>query len=176
MELHFIGTGAAYYPKLGSTSAYLMLQEHLYLIDCGETVFSKIWNHNILKACHDVYVLVTHLHSDHIGSLGSFISYTRNILKKDITILTMDDTIVEILRFTGLAPAQYTFWNDFNCVFPGDLQIEPQIVVHDKSMKCYGYILSDGINKYYYGGDSEGIPSNILNGIADGSILGHIRK
>ncbi len=79
MQLNFLGIGAAYYPPFGSTSAYFVVQGHFYLIDCGETVFSALWNNHDLNECKDIYVLITHLHADHIGSLGSFISYSVNI-------------------------------------------------------------------------------------------------
>lgn len=41
MELHFTGTGAAYYPRLGSNAAFFVKNNHLFMIDCGESTFRK---------------------------------------------------------------------------------------------------------------------------------------
>lgn len=42
MELHFTGTGAAYYPRLGSNAAFFVKNNHLFMIDCGESTFRKM--------------------------------------------------------------------------------------------------------------------------------------
>ena len=170
MKLRFLGIGAAYYPPFGSTSAYFVAQGHFYLIDCGETVFSTIWNNNDLNECDDIYVLITHLHADHIGSLGSFISYCVNILKKTVTLITPDKTISTILSLTGLQKDSYVLQDSFVSCFPGNIKIVPHAVLHDTSMQCYGYMLSDGEEWIYYGGDCYGIPTDILLGLQDGTI------
>ncbi len=170
MKIKFLGTGAAYYPPLGSTSAYFVAQKHLYLIDCGETVFSCLWSKDELKECEDVQVLITHLHADHIGSLGSFISYCVNVLKKAVTVITPDKTIATVLSLTGLPSDTYSLCDNFTGIFPGNIKIIPHAAIHDPSMKCYGFLLGDGKDSIYYGGDCYGIPDDILQGLQDGKI------
>ncbi|WP_279232171.1 MBL fold metallo-hydrolase [Clostridium sp. HBUAS56017] len=47
----------------------------LLLLDCGETVFKKILEKNVMDGAKQVHILITHIHSDHIGSLGGFIGF-----------------------------------------------------------------------------------------------------
>ena len=96
MDIKFLGIGAAYYPAWGSNSAFFMLEDHLYLLDCGETSFQRIVSRPELAICAGVTVLVTHLHADHIGSLSTFAAYCLQVLKKKICIATPDSTLPHI--------------------------------------------------------------------------------
>ena len=75
MELKFLGKGAAFYPVLGNTSAYFIYDKNLFLIDCGESVFKKVYEKDLFSEIDNIYVFITHTHSDHIGSLSSLILY-----------------------------------------------------------------------------------------------------
>lgn len=170
MELTFLGTGAAYYPVLGSTSAYFKAADTLYLIDCGETTFASLFDRIELYQANDVVVILTHIHSDHFGSLGSFTSYCKNILGKKVTILTPDENVVKVLAMTGLTLQDYTYDNNFEKTFSGNIRITPVEVIHDPCMGCYGYYFDDGNEVIYYGGDSCGMPDGLLEKIKDGSV------
>ena len=80
--LKFIGIGSCFNSKYGNTSAYYFdeAEQSLFLIDCGETVFSELDKRGMLKMLKDITVLITHLHSDHIGSLPSLIFYAKFVL------------------------------------------------------------------------------------------------
>lgn len=170
MKLTFLGTGAAYYPVLGSTSAYFVKDGCLYLIDCGETTFARIFGRKVLTDCEQVHVLISHLHADHIGSLGSFISYCKNVLHKPVTVLCPDPTLSAVLSMTGLTYDDYTFCKNLNCVFPGNITFTPILVKHDMSMCCYGYFIKDDEEVVYYGADACGIPDGILSQLRDGTL------
>jgi len=75
MELTFLGRGAGFYPAEGSTSAYFLDKGELFLIDCGESVFKALVDRKLLDSVSGLNVLITHTHSDHIGSLGSLLLY-----------------------------------------------------------------------------------------------------
>ena len=170
MKLTFLGTGAAYYPVLGSTSAFFVKENCLYLIDCGETTFARLFGREVLNTCDKVYVLISHLHADHIGSLGSFISYCKNVIRKEVTVLCPDTTLVAVLSMTGLTKDDYTYCAHFDQVFPGNIQFTPVLVKHDSSMGCYGFFIKDEDETIYYGADSCGIPDGILAQLGDGTI------
>lgn len=40
----------------------------MILIDCGETIARKIIKENVLEGIEELYILISHTHSDHIGS------------------------------------------------------------------------------------------------------------
>jgi ribonuclease BN (tRNA processing enzyme) len=77
MKLEFLGRGGAFFPEEGNTSAFFIENKTLFLIDCGESVFGKIVQTDLLKKnqIEEVYCFVTHMHSDHTGSLSSLIYY-----------------------------------------------------------------------------------------------------
>ena len=87
MNLIFLGRGAAFNPTEGNTSAYWIDNKTLFLIDVGETVFQKIMKENILENVEDIYIMITHTHSDHIGSIGSLASFCYYQLQKKIKII-----------------------------------------------------------------------------------------
>ncbi|MFQ9702485.1 MAG: MBL fold metallo-hydrolase [Enterocloster clostridioformis] len=67
---------------MGNTSAWFEADGCLFLVDCGETVYELLMKRSSLREYRQIYVLLTHLHADHVGSLGSLISYNYCILGK----------------------------------------------------------------------------------------------
>lgn len=91
--LTFLGRGSCYnVAKEGSTSAFYRIGVSLLLIDCGETTFSDLLKHkDILIGVETISILITHMHSDHIGSLPSLIYYATFVLKAKVFILSADN-------------------------------------------------------------------------------------
>lgn len=155
MELKFLGTGSAFNRKLGCSSAYRIVGGcKLQLIDCGEDVFDKILEQNLLEGKDSVSVYITHLHSDHIGSLGSLIFYCYYIKNIRVDVLTGDNKkdVEKFLELTGA----------LNCctVLEATFFTEPS---HVKELKTCGYKIYVGTSKYiYYSGDSNVLFYDIL--------------
>jgi len=87
MELKFLGRGAAFNPKEGNTSAYFIENNQLFLIDCGESVFERLIELDLLNNIESINLMITHTHSDHIGSLGSLVMYAYYTLKRPLNII-----------------------------------------------------------------------------------------
>ena len=49
----------------------------MILIDCGETIARKIIKEYILDGIEELYILISHTHSDHIISLGTLLFYSK---------------------------------------------------------------------------------------------------
>lgn len=60
MNLKFLGRGSAFNPKEGNTSAYFIDNNQLFLIDCGETVFEKLVDSDLLKNIDSINLMITH--------------------------------------------------------------------------------------------------------------------
>lgn len=75
MKLSFLGRGSAFNPKEGNNSAYFISDNQLFLIDCGENIFGKILENKLLDNIETINLMITHTHSDHVGSLGSLVNY-----------------------------------------------------------------------------------------------------
>ena len=87
MELLFLGRGSAFNISEGNNSAYFIDKNELFLIDCGESIFERIIERNLLDSVSCVNVMITHTHSDHVGSIGSLIMYCYYVLKMGVNII-----------------------------------------------------------------------------------------
>ena len=87
MGIKFLGTGGAFHPSCGSSSALLQFGKTV-LIDCGNDVFSKLLEQELVDQID--YAFITHTHEDHISSLSSLIYYKKLILKETLKIECVD--------------------------------------------------------------------------------------
>lgn len=170
MELHFTGTGAAYYPRLGSNAAFFVKNNHLFMIDCGESTFRKMEARDEIRTCDKITVFITHLHADHIGSLGSFASYCLSVLQKRITVIAQDDTVVEILKLMGVPADMYDFTTDHTRIFEDGLHVEAVPVKHASDMKCCGLLICDEEETTYFSADASELSDDILQQFKQGKI------
>jgi ribonuclease BN (tRNA processing enzyme) len=53
--------------EFGNSSALITCNGKTYLIDCGFTIYASLKKHDLFNKID--YVLLTHLHNDHTGSL-----------------------------------------------------------------------------------------------------------
>ena len=170
MVLQFTGTGAAYYPCLGSNAAFFVKNNHLFMIDCGESTFRKMEARDEIRVCDKITVFITHLHADHIGSLGSFTSYCLSVLQKRVTVVAQDDTVVEILKLMGVPVDLYDFTTDYTQNFENGLHIKVIPVKHASDMKCCGLLIRDEEETTYFSADAAELPDDILQKFKQGKI------
>lgn len=112
MKLNFLGTGNAFNPNMGNTSAYFIDKNELFLIDCGESVYHAIMNTGLLADAKDMHLMITHTHSDHVGSLGTLVLYVYWVLGKTLKIIlpinaTYIKDIRTLLSIFGCLPKMY---------------------------------------------------------------------
>jgi len=114
MELTFLGRGAGFNPVEGSTSSYFLDNGELFLIDPGESVFHTLVAKKILDSVSALSVLITHTHSDHVGSLGSLLLYASVVKKFKTNIITDKNmafapNISTLLKIYGVPEKMYQF-------------------------------------------------------------------
>lgn len=164
--LNFLGNGSAFNTEFGNTSAYIKEDKTLLLIDCGETTFQKIKEINLLKGIKNVKVLITHLHSDHSGSLSSLIYYCYYIMGIKVKIYnnSLQNDIEAFLSFQGNRKGvHYEFLSNLE----GIEEIETS---HSEDLKSYGYYIRYKNKSIYFSGDSKSIPEKILKMFLDNEI------
>lgn len=179
-ELKFIGSGDAFNIERGNTSAYFIFKKTLVLIDCGETVFSRIIKLKLLKDIDRVIILITHLHSDHVGSLGTFVAYLKFIAVIKPEIYIPNDDFMNYINNIGIESTWYQGYivgvnKDFPIIHDNNNWIYSKYIYtnHKPEMNCYGLILGSFVYKLegeilhrisaiYYSGDSYIIPNEIL--------------
>lgn len=81
MKINFLGIGSAWNIEYDNTSAYIKKENKMILIDCGETIARKIIENNVLDGIDELYILISHTHLDHVGSLGTLLFFL-NITKR----------------------------------------------------------------------------------------------
>lgn len=91
MTIDFLGIGSAWNVEQDNTSAYIKKGNKMILIDCGETIARKIIKENILEGIEEIYILISHIHSDHIGILGTLLFYSKYNKKIKDKIVLPDD-------------------------------------------------------------------------------------
>lgn len=155
--LKFIGNGSCFNISKRNTSCYYKDNDNLLLIDCGEDIFKELISKDILRDIKNIYVTITHLHSDHVGSLPSLIFYCNIVLKIKVTVIyPQQENITTLLTLMGVNKFIYNYLNpetEIN-VF-GEIFIKSCISIHTDSIVAYSYMLTIDNNKIFYSGDNS---------------------
>lgn len=167
--IRFLGCGSAFNPLWGNTSAYFTMEDSLFLIDAGETVFSKLYKMKLLESCRNIFIVITHTHADHVGSLPSIISYAYYVLGKRVKIIYPEESLTGLLDMMGIIRAAYEMVTGRNWTI-GNIVIQAVDVKHEENINCYGYLLEFPEKKIYYSGDSYEVPERVLEGFRTGEI------
>ena len=173
--INFIGIGSAFNTELGNTSAFVKKNNSLILIDCGGNVFHRLQELSLLEGIENLYIVITHTHPDHIGSLGEEIFYSYYILKQIPTIFFPSKELIKgLLESIGVSAEMYNL-NSFEMVDVkdtqlGELIIEFMPVSHVDTIPAYGFIMKLYEKLFYYSGDANTISSKVINKIISGEI------
>lgn len=173
--IKFIGMGSAFNTEIGNTSAFVKKNSSLLIIDCGGTVFHRLQELNLLDGIENLYVIITHTHPDHVGSLGELIFYSYYILKRRLTIFFPRKELIEgFLTSIGVSAEMYKINSieitDVNDIQLGKFSIEFLPVSHVDTIPAYGFIMKLKEKSFYYSGDANNISINILNRIMSGEV------
>ncbi|BCN30778.1 MBL fold metallo-hydrolase [Anaeromicropila herbilytica] len=173
--LKFIGSGSAFHTARGNTSAFVKTNNSLLLIDSGGTVFHRLQELNLFDGLEHLYIVITHTHPDHVGSLGEVIFYSYYILNHRPTIFFPRKELLEVfLTSIGVTPDMYHLnsndrisINDKNI---GDFRIIFIPVSHVDTIPAYGFTIELGGQVFYYSGDSNDISNTIIEKLKSGQI------
>lgn len=163
MELIFLGRGSSSNIIDGNTSAYFIDKSNLFLIDCGESVYAKLIENNILEGINNVYLMVTHTHPDHFGSAGNLaINYYfgSNKTKKIYIILPKrakhKRNIKMLLKHSGCKGTfNFIKENMFDNMYSSFKSIRYVKTDHCDALNCYGLIFTTENGLVYYSGDTR---------------------
>ncbi|WP_312492302.1 MBL fold metallo-hydrolase [Anaerosporobacter sp.] len=177
--LTFLGTGGAFNTERGNTSAYFELGTELFIIDAGEDVFPKLVKKNVFEGKTRVNIFITHLHSDHAGSLGTLIAYLYikvfNLDRSKVCIYFPSEAITELLALQGIKQDMYTlFINRWDELYIDGYEKQPEYnfeptshtgdLDYNKQVNCFSieFYLKNEFG-FYYSGDTSEFNQKLLN-------------
>lgn len=162
MKIEFLGIGSAWNINEDNTSAYIKKDSKMILIDCGESIARKIIKEDILSGVNELYILISHTHSDHIGSIGTLLFYSKykkNIInrivvpKDEVFISNLKEYVRLVDISTEVEFVEEKFLKDkFNFINFSILKAN-----HVKNLPCYCFLLEDNENLIYYSADNNNI-------------------
>jgi len=176
-KLKFLGRGSGYNVIEGNTSAFLKRNDTLLLIDCGESIFEKIIKSDLINGIKNVHVLITHMHSDHIGSLGSFVGYCywKSKIKTNIYFYEKEK-IGEFLKLTGAVEGESFVLHDTiqKRIEALNLTFFSSLTKHAKMVNTYSFLLEfDYENDIFYSGDTYETNFDVIPYLKEGNLIYH---
>lgn len=151
MQIKFLGTGGAFDWQYGTSAATVQTNNKLFLIDCGRSVFPRLMEHELIEKFD--YLVLTHLHGDHVGSIFEVLCQ-RSLLGKETPIIVPDEAfgkdIKSLLDMLHYSRNQDVFIpiNDVSEI--GRIDTYGQ---HVADMRNYAYYFSEDDELIYYSGD-----------------------
>lgn len=154
MEIKFIGYGGAFDYKYGNSAALVNINNNSILLDCGHSVYPALRAKN--KIDDFDYVLITHLHDDHAGSLSTVLfhrhfSFSSKRLKLIYPEEKFRQELNSFLSFPMQKPEKYFDFIPMD-EFP-EMDFIDTFGRHSESMQTYSYIFKDNDKVVVYSGD-----------------------
>ena len=164
--LKFIGTGSAFNTELGNTSAYIKNDKTVFIFDCGESAFARMKQIKLFENVENVYIFITHTHSDHVGSIGSLIHYLNlfNGIVANIIVSTDEEAannqmkVMKNLLHTygcGEDAYEFTYADMLEDVLPNLSDVKMVEVKHVDNLKSYSIELYFKDRTIYFVGDNR---------------------
>ncbi len=162
MNIEFLGIGSAWNIKYDNTSAYIKKDNKMILIDCGESIARKIIKDNILDNIEELYILISHTHSDHVGSLGTLLFYStyNKGIKNKIVLPDNKEYITDLKTYLKLvdisSEIEFIDANTLKEIFKFKT-FDILRATHVDNLPCYCFVFEDDENIIYYSADNSNI-------------------
>lgn len=155
MEIKFLGTGGAFDYEYGNSSAWVVRGGAHILIDCGNTTYAALRQAGVADRID--YMLITHFHDDHVGSLCTTILHHKFLRqptrKAHILVPNWEfrDQLYEFIRFGLINPEEYVSFSLIDEM--SGLTAIDTFGLHVPGMQSYGYLFEDEDEILAYSGD-----------------------
>lgn len=132
MKLHILGCYSAT-PRIltNPTSQVLDINNHLFLIDCGEGTQVELRRHKI-KFFRIKHIFISHLHGDHVYGLVGLISSFK-MLKREAPLYIYGPKGIK--EFISIQLKLSNSWTDYPLHFHELSSKEPEVIFEDNKAK-----------------------------------------
>ncbi len=159
MEFRFIGTGGAFDFEYGNSAAWIQFRGKNILLDCGHAAYRRLREIGIAGKID--YMLITHFHDDHIGSLSTAILHQKHLRKppEKVQILIppgpvgaqFQDQLYAFLAHSLIQPEKYLDFVPLDTL-DGIHAIDTS-GKHVKDMLSFGFAFEDEQENVLFSGD-----------------------
>jgi ribonuclease BN (tRNA processing enzyme) len=166
--IRFVSTGGIFDCKMGNSSMIININQDNILVDCGYTVYSALVKNSLIEKID--YILITHLHGDHIGSIHPLILHLVNKCKKKVRIIYPTNSflkqLIDYLQFFLIDVNKYVEFININELYNIGYVDTTNFHVAGMQSFAYYFIYSDSL--IYVSGDlgKVEITENFLNSIS----------
>ncbi|MCX6232771.1 MAG: MBL fold metallo-hydrolase [Bacteroidetes bacterium] len=163
INLKFVSTGGIFDYNIGNSAAILEHKQGRILIDCGYTVYADLCKKGMIE--HIDYLLITHLHGDHVGSLHPFILHinNKNLIKQKVKLLypteEFKEQIHKYMTYFLIDPNNYIEYIPLSSI-DGAGYIDTKDL-HFKGLQTFAYYFELNNKLIYYSGDLGNIETTI---------------
>ncbi len=155
MQIKFLGTGGAFDFEYGNSAAFIHFRGKRILLDCGNSVYRRLRQTGLADQID--YILITHLHDDHVGSLNSTVLHHKYLLaepRKARILVPTESFAKELQAFMNFGLRDPKNYADFLPL----TELEGLTAVdtfgkHVDGMQTYGYIFEDEDEILAFSGD-----------------------
>jgi ribonuclease BN (tRNA processing enzyme) len=152
MEIKFLGTGGAFEYTKGTSSALVTQSDKTILIDCGATVFGQLRKYDLMNTID--YVLITHMHGDHVGCLFQYIYYTHYALNRHTNFIYTTEAFKKaIIVFLDAQNVSYDYYSFIHIDKIQGLGYIDTTGMHSPDMIGHAYYFTTENELIYYSGD-----------------------
>lgn len=155
MDIKFLGTGGAFDYEFGNSAAWVNFHGTCILIDCGNSVYRRLRETGLADQVD--YILITHFHDDHVGSLSSVILHHKYFLHppRKARILVPNENfqqeIYDYVNFSLTEPLDYLEFFPIDTI-PGLTAIDTY-GCHVANMQTWAFAFETDSEILAYSGD-----------------------
>lgn len=165
--LNFLGIGGAFVSELKNCAAFYKDKNSLILIDCGENIYDEITKNSLLEDVSKLIIIITHFHTDHVGSLGTLLFYCDKLGILDVNIIYPNkESLSNLLILFGVQKCSYKIFSPSEFEFLNIREFKQE----HSFMEAYGYLIELSGKNIYYSGDTKIVPNEIVNMFFQGRI------
>lgn len=154
MKFTFLGTGGPFDFDYGNSAAFIQFKQNTILLDCGFTVYTTLAQYQLTSQLQ--YILLTHLHNDHTGSLANTLLHCHFVSHKHRPVILypdddFKDELYEFLRLQVQKPEKYVDFMPLSEV-PGITAVDT-FGQHVENLQTYAYIFEENGQRIAFSGD-----------------------